>query len=170
VTFVLIGPPAAGKSSVGRELATLLHTGFLDTDAAIVRAHGPIPEIFATQGEAGFRALERDAVEAALRSGGVVSLGGGAVTDGQTADRLRDHTVILLTVDADAAARRIRGGGRPLVSDVSSWRELVEARMPLYRGLADHAIDTSSKTVTVVARELARWITDAAGAAQEAEA
>ncbi|ERK72528.1 hypothetical protein N136_01109, partial [Leifsonia aquatica ATCC 14665] len=59
MTIVLIGPPAAGKTRLGKRLAKRLGLGFVDTDARVVAAHGPISEIFADHGEPHFRALER---------------------------------------------------------------------------------------------------------------
>ncbi|MDO8338165.1 MAG: shikimate kinase, partial [Microcella sp.] len=78
---VLIGPPAAGKSRVGKRVARILDLPVIDTDKVIAAEHGPIPEIFAAHGEPHFRALERAAVVDALRERAVVSLGGGAVLD-----------------------------------------------------------------------------------------
>lgn len=169
MTVVLIGPPAAGKTVVGRRLAALLHEPFLDTDAALVAAHGPIPAIFERLGEPGFRELEREAVAEALRAGGVVSLGGGAPLDAVTAGRLAAHRVVLLTVEEAAAARRIRAGGRPLITDISSWRDLVARRMPVYRALAQHTADTTRLSPAEVAAQVARWIDESTPAAQEAE-
>ena len=71
LTVVLVGPMAAGKTSIGRRIARLLNVAFIDTDKRIVASHGPIPEIFATQGEAHFRELERAAVAEAIADGGV---------------------------------------------------------------------------------------------------
>ncbi len=157
MTVALIGPPAAGKSRVGRKLARRLGVPFTDTDAVIVSEHGPIAEIFASQGEAVFRALERDAVARALTAGGVVSLGGGAVLDPSTRRDLRHTRVVLLTVSPDAVAARIDDGRRPLVHDLRSWRELVAQRMPLYESLADYSADTSRRPVTTIVEEIARW-------------
>lgn len=86
----------AGKTSIGRRVARAIGLPFTDTDAAVVREHGPIPVLFAERGEAEFRRLERDAVAAALASGGVVSLGGGAVLDPQTREDLGAHRVAFL--------------------------------------------------------------------------
>src|SRR5205085_10546935 len=74
---VLIGPPGAGKSTVGALLAARLGVGYRDTDADIVATAGkPIAEIFVDEGEPHFRELERTAVRAALDSHpGVLSLG-----------------------------------------------------------------------------------------------
>ncbi|HEU0257049.1 MAG TPA: shikimate kinase [Microbacteriaceae bacterium] len=170
MTVVVIGPPAAGKTSVGRELAARLGVRFVDTDDVIVSQHGPIPQIFASRGEPWFRRVERAAVARSLAAGGVVSLGGGAPLDAETAGLLADHRVILLTVDVPSAAARIGGGGRPLVGDIDSWRDLVERRMPAYRALAKRTIDTSGRAVDELADELAQWVRGAAKAAEEAGA
>jgi len=158
VTVVLIGPPAAGKSRVGKCLARLLAVPFVDTDRVIVAEHGPIARIFADHGEAYFRALERQAVETALALDAVVSVGGGAVLDPETQRDLSAASVVLLTVSAEAAAARIDGGSRPLVTGMDSWRRLVEERSPLYANLADYTIDTSTRTPADLADELARWV------------
>ncbi len=81
---VLIGPPGAGKTTVGRRVAKALGLPFTDTDRAIVQAHGSIADIFREHGEPRFRQLERAQVAAALAEDGVVSLGGGAVLDPAT--------------------------------------------------------------------------------------
>src|SRR5690606_11174633 len=71
LSLALVGPMAAGKTSVGRKVARLLHVPFTDTDRRVVAEHGPIPRIFAEEGEARFREYERAAVAAALAEGGV---------------------------------------------------------------------------------------------------
>jgi shikimate kinase len=159
VAIVLIGPPAAGKSKVGKKLAKLLGLDFLDTDAIIVRDHGPIPEIFAAHGEPYFRRVERDAVVEALRSDAIISFGGGAVLDEDTQRDLATHLVVLLDVDAESVAQRIKlDGKRPLVPDIEAWKALVDARRPLYERLADRRIETANRPRTTIAQELADWI------------
>lgn len=157
MTLVLIGPPAAGKTRLGKRLARRLGMTFTDTDAVIVAANGPIAQIFARDGEAAFRALERDAVESAIAAGGVVSLGGGAVLDPRTQHDVKRGKVVLLTVSPEAVASRIDDGKRPLVQGVESWRALVEKRMPLYESLADYRADTSRRPISVIAEEIAAW-------------
>src|SRR6187551_3006574 len=63
---VLIGPMGAGKTSIGKKAARALGVPFFDTDAAVVRDHGPIDKLFVEHGEAQFRAAERAAVREGL--------------------------------------------------------------------------------------------------------
>ncbi|MGN7798669.1 shikimate kinase [Leifsonia sp. 22587] len=155
--MALIGPPAAGKSRVGKRLAKLLGLPFVDTDAVVVAEHGPISEIFATHGEAHFRVLERAAVAEALRRPGIVSLGGGAVLDPATQSDLAGARVVLLTVRPEAIAKRITNGKRPLITDLESWKRLVASRSELYRSLADYTADTSSRPIETIVEEIAQW-------------
>src|SRR4029453_6508206 len=91
---VLVGPPGAGKSTVGELVASALGRPFRDTDRDIEAAAGkPISELFIDDGEAAFRALERAAVAEALASfDGVLALGGGAVLAEPTRAALAGHT------------------------------------------------------------------------------
>ncbi|WP_293696659.1 shikimate kinase [uncultured Agrococcus sp.] len=157
---VLIGPMAAGKSSVGRTLAKVLAREFIDTDKVIVRDNGPIPEIFAELGERGFRELEANVVAEALRPGAVVSLGGGAVLDEGTRARVADSTVVLITVSEAAVASRIDNNKRPLLAEegIVAWRRITAEREPLYRQLADAVADTSHRPMRRVAEEIAAWV------------
>lgn len=161
--IVLIGPMGAGKTSVGKRVAKRLGLSFTDSDAVIVREHGPIDAIFTAEGEPRFRELERDAVASALAAGGVVALGGGAVLHPDTQAALRGHRVVLLTVAPRNVAARIRGGSRPLLEDgdaVERWHEIYAARRPLYERLAHVTFDTSAGPLQDVVDALAAWITD----------
>lgn len=158
MTIVLIGPPAAGKTRVGKRLARRLGLPFVDTDAVVVSQHGPIPAIFAELGEPQFRMLERAAVAEALDEPGVVSLGGGAVLDPHTRTDLADATVVLLTVSPEAIASRIANAKRPLISDLESWKQLVAKRADLYASLADFTADTSTRSIEAIVEEIASWI------------
>ena len=171
-SIVLIGPPAAGKSRVGRKVAKYLEHDFIDTDTVIVAEHGPIADIFRDRGEPAFRAIERDVVAQALATDAVVSLGGGAVLDEQTRQALHSQRVVLLTVSADAAARRISGKRRPLLAAeaaedrLAAWEELFEARRDIYESLARRSWDTSERPITSIARDIAEWVQeDMSGAA-----
>ncbi|MEY9850837.1 shikimate kinase [Leifsonia sp. EB41] len=158
MTIVLIGPPAAGKTRVGKRLAKRLGLSFVDTDAVVVADHGAIAEIFAEHGEPYFRALERTAVAEAVGRPGIVSLGGGAVLDPDTQADLAATRVVLLTVRAEAIAARITNRKRPLVTDLESWKRLVAARTPLYESLADYTADTSTRPIDTIVEEIARWV------------
>jgi shikimate kinase len=155
--LVLIGPPAAGKSRIGKKLARTLGVPFIDTDTEIVRQHGPIPELFAAHGEPHFRSVERVAVEHALTGDGVIAFGGGAVLDPRTQADLASLPVVLLTVDASAVTARLSNGKRPLVTSIESWQALVDSRRELYESLADLRVDTSHRPTELIATEIAQW-------------
>ena len=166
---VLVGPMGAGKTSIGRRVAKTLDVPFFDSDAAIVREHGPIEDIFATRGEAAFRELERQAVVAGLAAGGIVSLGGGAVLHPDTRRDLARHRVVLLTVAPRVVAYRIRGSRRPLLQEddpMQRWEAILAERMPLYREVSDATFDTSSGPLREVVDRIVAWIhgTDASTA------
>ncbi len=158
--LVLIGPMGAGKTSIGRRVAKRLDVPFADTDAMIARVHGPIPAVFAERGEEAFRVLERAAVSEALAAGGVVSLGGGAVLHPDTRTDLARHRVVLLTVAPAVVATRLRGSSRPLLQTedaMGRWQEILAARLPLYREVADATFDTSRGPLSAVVEAVARW-------------
>jgi len=152
---VLVGPPGAGKSTVGRALAARLGVAFRDTDADVESVAGKtVAEVFVEDGEERFRALERDAVRVALAEhDGVLSLGGGAVLAEGTRALLRGHLVVLLDVDLPSAAQRVGlGQGRPLVglNPRAQLRELMHERRPVYAEVATHTVDTSAVPADVV--------------------
>jgi shikimate kinase len=158
---VLVGPPGAGKTTVGGLVAARLGVPFRDTDTDIERVAGkPIPEIFVDDGEPHFRALERDAVARALAGfGGVLALGGGAVMDEHTRDNLRGHTVVFLSVELpDAASRVGLGAGRPLltINPRATMKHLLEARRPVYRQVATAVIRTDGVPAEDVADQVLR--------------
>lgn len=156
---VLIGPPASGKTKIGKRVAALMGVEHVDTDALIVRTHGPIPDIFRSSGEDRFRELEREAVEEALNHDGVVSLGGGAVTQADTRRELAHHTVVALTISPDAVAPRLDNDKRPLLTNgVESWKTLVERRQPFYDEVATWQVDVSNRPSEEVAQEIVAWV------------
>ena len=160
LTLVLVGPMAAGKTSVGRRVARRLGVPFVDTDKRIVAVHGAIPALFAEHGEEHFRDLERLAVAEAVAEGGVISLGGGAVTDAATRELLKQHSVVFLTVSADAVADRLRGSNRPLLAGedpLERWKRIFEERRGWYAEVASTTFDTSRRPMQRIADEIVAW-------------
>lgn len=156
---VLIGPPASGKTKIGKIVARELVLPFLDTDQIVAGRHGAIPEIFRTHGEQWFRAREEEAVLASLGGSGVLSLGGGAVTTPSVAQALGDHRVVWLDISAEAVAPRLNNDKRPLLAaGLEDWKELVALREPLYRAVATHRIDVSHRPIEDVASDIVAWV------------
>ena len=157
---VLVGPMGAGKSSIGKKLARRLRVPFVDTDRVVVRENGPVADIFAQHGEQHFRALEREAVAASLTTAGVVSLGGGAVLDPETRERLSRARVVWLTVSAEAVEARLAGSARPLLQSggIDAWRRIAAERDPLYRSVAHLRLDTSDRPVSTVVDDVVGWL------------
>lgn len=148
---VLIGPPGAGKSTVGALLAEHWHAEFSDTDLLIEQSQGrSISDIFVDDGEAVFRALERETVISSLATHqGVLALGGGAVLDAAVQEALVGHRVVFLDVGiADAASRVGFDGARPLlaVNPRASWNRLMKARRPTYETVSTVRVDTAGRT------------------------
>ena len=161
---VVVGPPAAGKTRVAKRLAKALGVSWVDTDALVVSQWGPIPEIFAAQGEPFFREKERLAVIEALGTNGVVALGGGAVTNPQTRQDLEEHRVALITISPEAVAPRLDNQKRPLLKDgLESWKALVASRSDLYDSVASRNFDASHQSVDDLAEEILHWVREDAG-------
>ena len=157
--LVLVGPPGAGKTTIGRRAAERLGVGFRDTDADVEAKTGKsIPDIFFEDGEDAFRALEHNAVEQALAEhDGVLSLGGGAVLNEQTRQRLKPHRVAFLSVGLSDAAKRVGlSAARPVIAlnPRAQLQQLLAERLPLYREVASMEIVTDGKTPEQVLEEL----------------
>ncbi|WP_327412895.1 shikimate kinase [Streptomyces sp. NBC_01233] len=154
---VLVGPMGSGKSTVGALLAERLGVPYRDTDADIVAAQGrEISDLFVDEGEPYFRELEREAVAAAVAEHtGVLALGGGAVLDEGTRKLLTGLPVAYLSMDVEEAVRRVGlGAARPLlaVNPRRQWRELMDARRPLYTEVARVVVATDDRTPEEVAQ------------------
>jgi shikimate kinase/3-dehydroquinate synthase len=137
--LVFIGFMAAGKSTAALEAAAGMGETAADTDALLEREFGEtIQAYFEREGEAAFRAAEERLVTALLEraDGGVIALGGGAVTSPRTREALRRHTVVLVDVDLETAWERACGEGRPLARERDAFARLYAERASLYEDLA----------------------------------
>jgi len=147
-SVVLVGMMGAGKSSIGRRLATRLAIPFVDADTEIEKAAGmSIPDIFATRGEPDFRAGEARVI-ARLLDGGpqVLATGGGAFMNPDTRAAIGIKGVsVWLNADFDTLMRRIRRRhDRPLLhtdDPATTLRQLIDARYPIYE-LADYTVQS----------------------------
>ena len=166
----LVGMMGAGKSTVGRLVAQRLGWAFVDTDAEVVARTGrSVEELFAAQGEAGFRAEERVAVHevAARTSPTVVSVGGGAVLDeANRAVMAGSGTVVWLrAAPAVLAARVASEAGRPLLAEAGpsgarAELERIEAdRRRWYEEVASAVVDVDE----LAPEEAAAAVLSAAG-------
>ncbi|MCM1043735.1 MAG: type II 3-dehydroquinate dehydratase [Corallococcus sp.] len=145
--IVFIGFAGAGKTSVGRLVAEKLGRKFYDTDEAVEQSSDKsIAEIFAVEGEKGFRRRESDAIESLPKNNCVISCGGGTVLSRGNMKRLSDSAVVVwLDVSAKIAFNRLSSCGKPRpLYDGKSFEEVEKIyakRMPLYRKYADTQID-----------------------------
>ena len=160
---VLIGFMGTGKTAVGRRVAARLGCPFVDTDTLIEeRAGRPIPRIFAEDGEAAFRQLEAEVVDAAAgRDGVVIATGGGVVLRPENMARLRQTGVIVaLRADPKAILARVGGSVRPLLAGdpEGSIRRLLAERDVLY-GEADLAVDTTALSPEDAAARVIAFVT-----------
>ena len=158
--IALIGFMGTGKSSVGRSIATQLHYTYLDTDDVIVaRAGKPITDIFAQEGEASFRELERRLVEElVVRTKTVISTGGGLPLNPANVASLKTHAlVVCLWASPERIWEHTRGQDhRPLLNEpapLANIRTLLAAREPSYR-LADVLVNTEMRSVKEVAQQV----------------
>lgn len=167
---ILIGPPGAGKTTVGELLAGLLGVGFVDTDASVEAVAGkPVSDIFIEDGEPAFRKLEREAVAAAVAGqagaagvpgrGHVLGLGGGAVLDDGTQALLAGHRVVYLETGFTELAKRVGlDKPRPLLIGINpraQLKALLEQRRPVYAGLARVIVPTDGREPAEIAAEVA---------------
>jgi shikimate kinase len=158
---VLIGPPGAGKTSIGRALAKSLNLDFADTDTLIESDQNKnVSQIFVDDGEPHFRAIEERICRTALiEADGVLSLGGGAVLTPTVADAIRESgsEVIFLDVSLAVAAPRIGfNRDRPLLlsNPRQQWQRLLDARRPIYESLATIQIEVEDRSVKQIVQEI----------------
>jgi len=160
---VLVGAPGAGKSTVGKRLATALGVPFADSDLEIEHEAGmSVSDIFVTQGEPAFREMEEAVIAKALAEHeGVLALGGGAIMNAQTRDRLKGLPVIWLDVDLGQAAKRVgMNQARPLLlGDIrANMNRLMKERTPIYQEVSTIVVNTSGLKVREVVDEIIKQI------------
>jgi shikimate kinase len=160
---VLIGPMGAGKTTVAGLLGRAWEVEVRDTDADVeTRSGKSVADIFVEDGEEAFRRLEAEAVAQALADHpGVLALGGGAVLDPATRDRLAGHRVIFLQVGLSEAVKRVGlGVGRPLLlgNVRSRIKALLDERAPIYSEVASATVDTDERSPEDVAQEIIRLL------------
>jgi shikimate kinase len=155
----------AGKTVVGQIAAVWLGRPFVDTDALIeVEAGKPIPEIFASEGESGFRSREAAIIRriSALR-GQVIAAGGGAVVDSANVTLLQAAgDLVMLDAPPEVLAQRVTGCHyRPLLAGAADLAarlaEVHTQREDAYRRAAAHTVDTTGKTPAEVATTVLAW-------------
>ena len=161
----LVGPMGAGKTTVGRHLADLLHRDFLDSDHEIERKTGAtIPWIFEKEGEQGFRSRESLVIdELTSKNNLVIATGGGAVTQSINREYLKHRGIViyLYTPVEIQLQRTYRDKNRPLLqveNPEQKLRDLLAIRDPLYRDVAHHIIETNQGAARDLAQKILQLI------------
>jgi len=156
-SIYLIGMMGSGKTSTGRPLAKRLGYGFVDADAVIEQVAGcTIPEIFERDGEAGFRSIESQVLNAiSQRHSLVVATGGGVVTKPENWGQLHSGIVVWLDVNRAQLIERLQDDStqRPLLQQPNpeaALDTLLQERRPLY-GEADLTVVIKDESPDAVA-------------------
>ena len=171
MNIVLIGYRASGKTSAGRELARLLERPFFDSDRMIfAKTARTVREIVEAGGWQAFREVEKTVIaELASLDDAVIALGGGAVMDPDNVAMLEEKSrfvwlkadarllAVRMSADRDGAAQRpaLTGGGT-----FAEIEEVLAARTPVYRDVADFIVDTAGKEPARIAQEIAELLAE----------
>lgn len=169
---VLVGPPGAAVPQIGERVAELLGAPLVDTDVEVERLAGrPAGDVLVDDGEAAYRALERQAADAALGSAGVVALGGGTVDDAGLRARLaayRAHGGVVVFCDVTLAHAVPRLGfnqPRPLLpgNPRAMWQALMDERRPRYEEVSTMRLDTDARGPADLAQQVVEALRGSAG-------
>jgi shikimate kinase len=159
--IILVGPMGAGKTTIGKQLAQKMGRNFYDSDREIEKHTGAnIPLIFELEGEEGFRNREKNIlIELTKKQNIVLATGGGAVLDPDNRSQLSKHGfVIYLSAPITQLFNRTsKDRNRPLLQTKNPRKkleEIIAARDPLYREVADIIIETDDKPVRNVVKNL----------------
>jgi shikimate kinase len=165
---VLVGPMGAGKTTIGKLLATELGYAFIDSDKEIEsRSGADIPWIFDVEGEEGFRNREVSVIQdLSTQANVVLATGGGALTRQENRDHLtRNGFIVYLNTSVDQQYRRThKDKNRPLLQGDEDARkvltELMSKRDPIYREVADFIIETDKKSLRVIVKTIVQALMD----------
>jgi shikimate kinase len=161
----LVGPMGAGKTTIGKQLAQILHLEFIDSDQEIEsRTGAPIDWIFDIEGEEGFRKREKDVIEELSQQQGIVlATGGGAIAEADNRNFLagRGIVVYLETSIEQQLERTRRDKRRPLLQNADPESTLValhKERNALYLEIADIVVATNENSIKSVANKIVAQI------------
>ncbi len=161
----LVGPMGAGKSTIGRHLAQMLHLEFVDSDTEIEKRTGAdVAWVFDVEGEEGFRKREEEAIDdLSQRQGIVLATGGGSVKNKDNRNRLsaRGIVVYLETTVDKQLARTQRDKRRPLLQTDDPrgvLENLAQERNELYEEIADYTVKTDEQSAKVVANQIIKLL------------
>lgn len=160
---VLVGLPGSGKSTIGRRIASALNLPIVDSDVLIEQGEAKAcGEVYSELGEDAFRRLEVGYVARALATGGVVSLGGGAVVTEKVRTLLQRHTVVWIDVSPEEGIRRTaEDSSRPVLEGEDReqrYRDLAAEREPYYREVATFRVRTDERPPQRVVAEILGFI------------
>ena len=160
---VRVGMPGAGKSTIGRRIASALNLPIVDSDLLMEQGEGKAcGELYSELGEDAFRELEVGYVARALATGGVVSLGGGAIVTEEVRTLLQRHTVVWIDVTAEEGIRRTaEDASRPVLDGEDReqrYRDLLEQRESFYREVSSFRVRTDERPPQRVVAEVLGFI------------
>jgi shikimate kinase len=141
-SYIIIGMPGSGKTTIGRAAAERSGYDFIDLDSEIARQHGDISSIFRDEGEEAFRLYETQAFESALNQPkALVSTGGGIVEKDINRKLLKKHNVLFIDRTLENIYSTLDSDSRPLLKGKrEALRELYERRYPMYINAADYVV------------------------------